>query len=452
VDAIATPYSRINQVESLRLDKLLTRRFPLGHQIGRNFYIEDIVDDRWRGIHVDLDTGGWHSPVNPDLHGDSFASLFAAVDHDGDLAAAERWLTAAVPTNEPIAPPDAEWWLTRDIKPPEALLGEVITTTSRTLIGGPTGIGKSHLALAMAASMATGRDFAHWQVNRPVKTLYVDGEMPRDLVQSLLKDLKARMDDANLSNLLVLCLEDFEELGPLNTTEGRLLILAKVESWGAEAVFFDSRMSLTAGDMKDEEGWLASMQLVKDLSKRRVAQVWLDHTGHETGRIYGTKTKEWSFDNVALLTKAGQPGEISFTLEFTKARRRRPETRADFATVTFTLDGNQWTTVTAAAAKAKVKMSPMCAQFFGALTEAFIDTPGSTTRRAWYDQCVRLGLAEPLHTDDTYRQKDAKQRKFRKYMAELKAAWLIGVDGETVNDLRKRDEDDASPDKRAGVP
>ena len=418
MDTISSPPGESNDLE-----RLLLRRFPLGWVINREFHTIDHDDDD-RQFRVNLDTGQWKNIEDPDMHGDTVVSLFAVV---GAPAAAVQ----------PGPPPTAEWWLTRDIKPPEALLGEVITTTSRTFIGGPSGIGKSHLALAMAAGMAIGQGFAHWKSSRPVRTLYVDGEMPRDLVLSLLKDLKRRMGDVDLANLLVLCREDFEDMAPLNTREGHDFILARVKSWDAEAVFFDNRMSLTAGDMKDEEGWLAAMETVRAVSKAGVAQIWIDHTGHETGRIYGTKTKEWSFDNVALLTKVGQPGEIAFSLEFTKARRRRPETRQDFATVTFTLAGDQWTTDAAPATQAKAKMSPMCQQFYRALMEPLIEAGTSTTTRtAWYAHCVRLGLATAINPEDTWRTKDSKLSKFRKYMAELRAIWLIGVDGETVNLLQ----------------
>ena len=39
---------------------------------------------------------------------------------------------------------------------------------------------------------------------------------------------------------------------------------------------------------------------------------------------------------------------------------------------------------------------------------------------------------------DDYRVKDTKQAKFRKYLIEIKAAGLIGVDGDVVTDLRRK--------------
>ena len=81
----------------------------------------------------------------------------------------------------------------------------------------------------------------------------------------------------------------------------------------------------------------------------------------------------------------------------------------------------------------------MCAAFHAAFTDALAitSTPGTTTRAAWYAECVRTGIAEEVPTGVDWRERDRRQSSFRKYVAELKAAGLIGVNGETVNDLRK---------------
>ncbi|MFL5337463.1 MAG: AAA family ATPase [Geminicoccaceae bacterium] len=210
-------------------------------------------------------------------------------------------------------------WLKRELEPPEPLLGEIITNTTRLMIGGPTGIGKTHLVLGMAAGMASSHGFLHWRASRASSVLYVDGEMPRDLVKERLTDVARRMPGADLSRLFVFCREDCEwlaqqfpelgEMGPLNTEEGQQFILRLIERLGGvDVVFLDNRMSLLSGDMKEEQPWTDTMPLVKALTRRRIAQIWIDHTGHNTGQLYGTKTKEWQFDAVALLTKAERPG------------------------------------------------------------------------------------------------------------------------------------------------
>jgi hypothetical protein len=45
-------------------------------------------------------------------------------------------------------------------------------------------------------------------------------------------------------------------------------------------------------------------------------------------------------------------------------------------------------------------------------------------------------LSEAIPADAPYREKDAKQKLFRSYISMLRVAGWIGVDGETVTDLR----------------
>jgi hypothetical protein len=343
----------------------------------------------------------------------------------------------------------SDHWRRRALSLPEPLLGEMIVNTTRMFLGGQTGLGKTHLIMAMGGAMGAGSGFLHWTSSRPARVLMIDGEMPRDLVQERLNDLYARMGVDELPNLFVFCREDAEDLAqeypelgemqPLNSEAGRKWLLRLIDIMGGvDVVILDNRMSLLAGDMKDEVPWTDTMPLVKELTQRRIAQIWIDHTGHDAGHIYGTKTKEWQFDTVALMEKAERPGaEIAFTLSFSKARRRKPSNRSDFDTVTVTLANDEWTVEGATSTRSKGKVSAMAAAFHDGLVNALVitPTPGSATRDLWYLECVRLGLADSIHTDDSRAVADRKRSKLRKYIAELKAAGWIGVNGETVRSL-----------------
>jgi DNA-binding NarL/FixJ family response regulator len=249
-------------------------------------------------------------------------------------------------------------WLTRDLPRPESLLGDLIVKGVRGFIGGPTGLGKSHLAMAMAGGMATGQGFQHWPASRPCRVLYLDGEMPRDLGRERLEELVERTPPehrpALRSNMVFLSTDDcdefaknFPQLGKpqyLNSEAGQEFILNLIDTFSEiDAVFFDNRMSLLSGSMAEEQPWKETMPLVQEITRRGIAQIWIDHTGHDTGRIYGTKTKEWAFDFVALMSRVDRPDtDISFHLTFDKARRRLPTNRADFAKTTFAMVNDAW--------------------------------------------------------------------------------------------------------------
>ena len=89
--------------------------------------------------------------------------------------------------------------------------------------------------------------------------------------------------------------------------------------------------------MIDEENWLTLKPLIQRISSQRIAQVWLDHTGHNTGRSYGTASKQWEMDAVLILSKPDPEAE-EIRVEFTKKRLCRPETAHLFQPLSLTRD------------------------------------------------------------------------------------------------------------------
>jgi hypothetical protein len=227
---------------------------------------------------------------------------------------------------------------------------------------------------------------------------------------------------------------------PLNTEAGQKWLLRLIDmldsndgSNGIDVVILDNRMSLLSGDMKDEQPWTETMPLVKELTKRRIAQIWVDHTGHDAGHIYGTKTKEWQFDTVALMEKIDRPGtDIAFGLSFKKARRRKPSNRADFEMVTVALANDEWEGATEAQPlrNRPKPPSPKAQAFYAALVNALAhggtkrDGQPSVVMEEWRAECRRMGLLDG--TDNTARA------LFSKYRMELVSGGWVACNGEVV--------------------
>ena len=67
------------------------------------------------------------------------------------------------------------------------------------------------------------------------------------------------------------------------------------------------------------------------LAGRQIGCLLVHHLGHDKTKSYGDSTKEWQLDYVILGEGVETPtASISLGIEFKKARRRRPETMADF--------------------------------------------------------------------------------------------------------------------------
>jgi len=334
-------------------------------------------------------------------------------------------------------------WLARDLPQPDFLMGEWASTTSRGLLVSDTGLGKTNFCLALAFAMALGRDFLHWQSGRPCRVLYIDGEMSRRLMKTRLADA-ARRAGAAPETLFVLSRDDLPDMPPINTEEGQRFIDELIDAIGeVDFAFFDNVQALIPGDMKDEEPWQQTLPWIRDLTRRAIGQLWIHHTGHDTTRSYGTKTREWQLDTVILLEAAERPdADIAFALKFTKARERAPDNRGDFDKVTIALADDRWR-FEGAALRAGKPPSPNGRKFHDALLDAIVSSPAApstapgriaTTTQLWIAECVRRGLLDP--PDGKYLRNSSRAR-LSKYRLELLGAEWIACDGDFVWSIRQ---------------
>jgi hypothetical protein len=309
-------------------------------------------------------------------------------------------------------------------------MGDWMTTTSRILQIAPTGIGKTNFVLQLAMASAAGKDFLHWRGRRPSKVLYVDGEMSRRLLKQRIIDAARRLG-VDPPGFHGLSHEDFSEFHPLNTPEGQEQIERIILQIGnPDLVIFDSVMCLTIGDMKEEAPWNQAMPWVRSLTQRRIGQIWVNHTGHDETRQYGTKTREWQMDTVFFQEPLKRQGiDVCFNLEFRKARERTPPTRADFRPVRVALVGDAWE-YEEVDTMLRRSPSPTALKFLDALNNVLADSPlvmtghPTVNSEAWKGECVRLGLI------DRASKPDAARALFSKYRRELVVSGRVACDGD----------------------
>lgn len=232
-------------------------------------------------------------------------------------------------------------WLRRDIPSRDFLLGQLLCTTSRLLIVGETGVGKTLFAFALSGAVAAGKDFLGWEGGRRARVMYLDGEMPAETVKeraAIVADRYGADLDLFIYSRDALALDD---MPPLNTPKGRAWLWREIDSVKPDMIVFDSIMCLLGGKMSDEESWEPMKPIVRQISSRRIAQIWLHHTGHDTGKGFGTKTREWEMETVLIMTKVEDDDDnagASFHLEFTKARLRTPKNFEQFKPKTIRCD------------------------------------------------------------------------------------------------------------------
>jgi hypothetical protein len=336
-------------------------------------------------------------------------------------------------------------WRDRDLPTPDYLLGEVLSTTSRAIMSAPTGLGKSNVAIAIGMRMAAGASFLHWEGRRSAKVLYIDGEMSRRLLKQRLLAEEARLssevsdqvrDQFKPSGFHALSTEDIPNFHPLNTQQGQMTIERIIaEMGGCDFVIFDNVMSLISGSMVDEEAWAQTLPWVKSLTRRGIGQLWVHHTGHDENKGYGTKTREWQMDVVIHLSKVERSDtDVSFKLEFRKARERRPDNREYFQPVDIFLVDDRWTGDASAGSQGAKKASPSATRYFEALLNVVAGGMQPKSRQLhgchavhnddWKAECELLGLLDPKG------QKNSQRAKFSNNRTELVVAKMVGCEGE----------------------
>jgi phage/plasmid primase-like uncharacterized protein len=233
----------------------------------------------------------------------------------------------------------ASEWLKRNFPPRDYLLGTALCTTSRWLVVGDTGIGKTIFAMHLFAAMcAAGEQFLGWECPRKVRAMYLDGEMSRETFKERVEIITQRYG-ADIE-FYGYCRDDLPEgeAPPLNTEQGQHWLWREVKRNKPDIIGFDSVMSLLDGVMSEEQSWKPMLPLIRQITAHRIAQMWLHHTGHDASKSFGTKTREWEMEAVVMLTwldddgRSDEPQSAEFRLEFKKARLRNPGNYKQFTT------------------------------------------------------------------------------------------------------------------------
>jgi hypothetical protein len=335
---------------------------------------------QWEGDDPEENEMEWAGFKKDDTNGIDYLVRWALSIGTPEALAAVAAIEAAKPVNDNGGPAPSldpargdlliASWLTRKIPPRDYLLGHVICTTSRWFVFGETGVGKTLLIADMAGAMAKGEALLGWGARRPARVMYLDGEMPAETFKERMELVASRFGGSipfygyNRDHL------GDGQMPPLNTEEGEKWLMREIEAVKPDLIVFDSIMCLLDGVMGEEESWTQAKHLVRRLTSKRIAQIWLHHTGHDASKGFGTKTREWEMDTVVRLNFADE-NRNTIALEFTKARLRTPATADEFKPLVISLEASGWTTSALARAGAGSRRSSEVARVKSAIVAVY---------------------------------------------------------------------------------
>jgi putative DNA primase/helicase len=257
-------------------------------------------------------------------------------DADRDLDADRGRLGDLLANADKVEPPDPseaaemvrplgmEDFISLRFPPRQFLLKPWLTTTGLTMIDAAAGHGKTWLALSIAYAVASGRPLLEWPCERAGKVLYVDGELPGELLQTRLKLLGPPLPETSLR---VVSHSQFEMRSALildlGTQDGRALLDQYIETCDIDLIILDSVSTLVrSGTDNDVESWRAIQEWSLKHRARGRAVIYLHHHGR-SGNPRGTSAREIVLDTRIKLVRddtLSTENESALRLEFPKAR------------------------------------------------------------------------------------------------------------------------------------
>jgi putative DNA primase/helicase len=213
-------------------------------------------------------------------------------------------------------------FLDLDLPPRVYLLKPWLPQSGIAMIHAPRGGAKTYLSLAVGYSVATGLPLMDWTVERKGRVLYLDGELPGNMLQERLSKLGPKADD-----LMVLTPDLFRFQGAtmpnIGEPSGRAFIDKIVETHGIELVVLDSLSTLVrSGEENDAGPWVPIQEWVLQHRGRGVTILLVHHESRQ-GKPRGTSKREDVLDTILRL-KPRPPvkgaDESTYDLSFTKTR------------------------------------------------------------------------------------------------------------------------------------
>jgi putative DNA primase/helicase len=194
-------------------------------------------------------------------------------------------------------------FLKMDIPPREMVVSPIIPTQGLAMLFASRGVGKTHVALGLAYSVASGSPFLKWTTPKPRKVLYIDGEMPAVAMQDRISTIIDATDNEppgeDYLRLITPDLQGDYGIPDLSTVEGQSQIDDLL--FDTEFLILDNLSTLCrSGRENESESWQCMQEWALKLRRNGVSVLFVHHSG-KGGQQRGTSRREDVLDTVVRL-------------------------------------------------------------------------------------------------------------------------------------------------------
>jgi hypothetical protein len=171
----------------------------------------------------------------------------------------------------------------------EPLLGDWLCEGDYGIVFASRGVGKTWLGLLIAKAVATGGQLGEWKAPGPAKVLYIDGEMPPDLMRD--RDRGLGSGEVEFLNHAIL-FDRTEKV--LNIIEPGVqeAILQRCIRDNIRLVILDNLSTLASGIKENDSfEWERLHNWLLHFRRRKIAVILIHHAGR-SGEMRGTSKRE----------------------------------------------------------------------------------------------------------------------------------------------------------------
>lgn len=206
----------------------------------------------------------------------------------------------------------------------ELLLAPWLPSQGLAMVHAWRGVGKTHFALGVALAVAGGGQFLGWTADSPHKVLYLDGELPGEVLQQ--RSRRAARNTPSIAGLnLRFLTPDVQEgaMPDVSTSVGQQDLEAFLE--GVKLIVVDnlSTLARSGGAENEAESWLAVADWALAQRRQQRSLLIVHHSG-KNGTQRGTSKKEDILDTVINLKRPANysPDQgAAFEVHFEKDRQ-----------------------------------------------------------------------------------------------------------------------------------
>ena len=214
-------------------------------------------------------------------------------------------------------------FLAMELPPRENILSPCLPKQGLAMLHSKRGVGKTFVSLNIAYTVACGGSFLRWSAPQPAGVLYIDGEMPANVIQKRLAEIVSKAELEPKKPFLYMSPDMQEQVMPdLGTIVGQEAV-NKYLTDDIELVVVDNISSLSRyGKENDAQSWLPLQEWALRLRAQGKSVLFIHHSG-KGGLQRGTSKREDILDTVISLrhTQDYEPAQgACFEVHFEKSR------------------------------------------------------------------------------------------------------------------------------------